>query len=361
VLVELAGRLASEECRWLGLLAEFDRRRGWELDGQLTAVDWLVWRCGFSRVTAREKLRVALALQHRPRVREAFAAGDISYSKVRAITRIEDADDETDERLLELARVGTATDLERAVRRWSELRDQERGMDDYLRRFDRRRLHLWRTFDGMMVVEAVLPLEEGEEVAALLAAAEKPQPVDSAESTGQRRVDALLALLRAGRAGAGDGGDSPGADRTMVHLVAEVDVLAGRFGGRAELLDGTPVGLESLRRLACDCSLVRHLVNGQSEPLDVGRRTRVWTAAQRRAISVRDHGRCRWPGCWRRTCDVHHVVHYERGGPTSVDNGILLCPRHHTCVHEGGFRIRGEPNGVLSFRRPDGTPLESSV
>jgi hypothetical protein len=96
-------------------------------------------------------------------------------------------------------------------------------------------------------------------------------------------------------------------------------------------------------------------VKGKREPLDIGRRTSVWTTAQRRAITVRDHGTCRWPGCHRRTCDAHHVVHYEDGGATSVDNGCLLCPRHHTCVHEGGFTTTGAPNGELTFLRPEGT------
>ncbi len=118
---------------------------------------------------------------------------------------------------------------------------------------------------------------------------------------------------------------------------------------------GAPFSTETLRRLACDCGVVRHLVRGRSQPLDVGTRTSVWTTAQRRSISVRDNGRCRFVACERRTCDVHHVVHYEHGGRTAVDNGILLCPRHHTAVHERGFRITGEPNGTLTFHRPDGT------
>jgi hypothetical protein len=80
----------------------------------------------------------------------------------------------------------------------------------------------------------------------------------------------------------------------------------------------------------------------------------VWTTAQRRAITVRDNGRCRWPNCWRRTCDIHHVVWYDEGGITAVSNGCLLCPHHHTYVHEGGFRITGDPNGTLRFYRPDG-------
>lgn len=147
-LVSLSRRLASVECRWLSVLAEFDRREGWRLDGQLSGVDWLVWRCGLSARTGRDKLRVARELRRRPSVAAAFASGSLSYSKVRAITRVEGADEETDRWLLKLAETGTAADLERAARHWAALRDQERGVDDYLRRFDRRRLGGSRTYDG---------------------------------------------------------------------------------------------------------------------------------------------------------------------------------------------------------------------
>jgi hypothetical protein len=133
------------------------------------------------------------------------------------------------------------------------------------------------------------------------------------------------------------------------------------LGGSSELLDGSPVADETLRRLACDCGVVRHLLRGGSQPLDVGTRTPVWTVAQRRVITVRDRGHCRFVACEWRTCDVHHVHHFADGGPTAVGNGILICPRHHTAVHEGGFRITGEPNGTLTFHRPDGSVLGTST
>jgi hypothetical protein len=299
-------------------------------------------------------------------VAEAFAGGSLSYCKVRAITRITDVDEECDRWLLALAKEGTVGDLDRAVRHWQHLREQERGVEDYLRRWERRWLHASRTYDGMVMVGLTLPLEEGEEVLRLLDAAtattfwEEPVEGGSREPvcSPRRRVDALLDLLRAG---AGGGAGPGGADRYTLHLVADVDALAERVGLRSELLDGSPVALETLRRVACDCGVVRHLLRGASQPLDVGTRTAVWTVAQRRAITLRDRGRCRFVACERRTCDVHHVRHFTDGGPTAVDNGILVCPRHHTAVHEGGFGITGDPNGTLTFHRPDGGVLGTSM
>ncbi len=145
-------------------------------------------------------------------------------------------------------------------------------------------------------------------------------------------------------------GDRPAGQRYTVNFVADVAAVANTFAEATE----------TLRRLACDCGVVRHLMRGRSEPLDIGRRTAVWTTAQRRAISRRDDGVCRFVACHRRTCDIHHVHHYDKGGRTAVDNGILLCPRHHTAVHEGGFGITGEPNGTLTFHRPDGSVLGPS-
>ena len=98
------------------------------------------------------------------------------------------------------------------------------------------------------------------------------------------------------------------------------------------------------------------MLKGRSEPLDLGRRTSVLSAAQRRAIIVRDAGHCRFPGCELRTCDIHHLEHFGDGGPTDVGNGILACPRHHTRLHEGGFRTIGDANDLM-FLRPDGAPL----
>ena len=240
------------------------------------------------------------------------------------------------------------------MRHYQELKDQEKPVDSYLRRWDKSAVRGTRTFDGMMVIETVAPIEEGQEIMALLRAAEAAGPVDSAESTGQKRLRALLDLVRTGAAHLDARSDTSGADRYTVHAVADIAVLTGG-GGRAELLDGTRVAPETIQRWACDSAIIRHVVKGESEPIDIGRKSKVWTTAQRRAIILRDRGRCRWPNCWRRTCDIHHVIWYdEQGGITAVCNGCLLCPHDHTYVHEKGFKITGEPNTTLTFWRPDG-------
>jgi hypothetical protein len=112
-IVELAAHIAAATCRWLLLLAEFDRRDGWSGWNVLSCAHWLNWKCGLSRKTAAEYLRVGRALERLPRITEAFAAGRLSYSKVRALTRVADAD--TEEVLLSIALSSTVAQTEKVV------------------------------------------------------------------------------------------------------------------------------------------------------------------------------------------------------------------------------------------------------
>jgi len=181
---------------------------------------------------------------------------------------------------------------------------------------------------------------------------------DEVRSVAQRRADALHEICRQWL-------DLHG--RSMVagerpHLVVTVpaDALADTSCGPAELDHVGPVHADVARRAACDASVMRVVMTGTSEPLDVGRRTPVVPSALRRAVVVRDR-RCRFPGCDRPQtwCDAHHIVHWADGGSTSLGNLILLCRRHHRLVHDrGGFRLSVEEDGAAVFRRPDGTRLE---
>jgi hypothetical protein len=139
-----------------------------------------------------------------------------------------------------------------------------------------------------------------------------------------------------------------------------VTVGAEALAGPPSELDHVgPVRPETARRIACDASVMRVVMAGRSEPLDVGRRTAVVPPAMRRAVIVRDR-HCRFPGCDRphTWCDAHHILHWAEGGATAADNLLLLCRRHHRKVHErGGFRLLVQ-DGRATFTRPDGTMLE---
>ncbi len=127
-----------------------------------------------------------------------------------------------------------------------------------------------------------------------------------------------------------------GGERPHVSVVLDLPSLEGRAGRRCEYEDGGVIHPETARRIACDAGIVRIIMDGESQVLDVGRRTRTISPALRRALVARDGG-CGWSGCERpaRWCDGHHIIHWADGGLTALDNLVLLCRRHHRMVHEG--------------------------
>jgi hypothetical protein len=163
--------------------------------------------------------------------------------------------------------------------------------------------------------------------------AHMPPPADGDNRTPrQRRHDALEDLAR----GYLDYGDTPDVGGEKPHIMVHVDLeaLRGIPGGLHEATDGQVLDITSIRALACDASISRIVFGPNSEVLDVGRKTRVWSAAQRRAITARDR-HCTAPGCRRpsRWCDIHHIDHWADLGETNVENGRLLCRFHHTLEH----------------------------
>lgn len=151
-----AVRLAAATAAWLVLVAEFDEREGWRGIGINSCAHWLAWRCGLTPGTARQHVRVARALRQLPVTAEAFASGELSYSKVRALTRV--AEPSTEAELVEFARHATASQVERTVRAWRRADDVDAG-----RVRDRRRFSWWTEDDGMIAIQLRMEPEAGAE------------------------------------------------------------------------------------------------------------------------------------------------------------------------------------------------------
>ena len=367
-ITELASHIHAATCRWLGLVAEFDRREGWAEWGCRSCAHWVSWRCGVALVAAREHVRVARRLEELPLVREAFAAGRLSYSKVRALTRVEGIEREAE--LLELAQHASASQLDRLVRAY-------RGVVAAERTARGGRPERWLAWshddDGSLIVHGRLPADEGALlIAALEAGGEQlAAPPDTpagvpaappatpaeapAPTVGEARADALLLLADSFLAtGAVDrsGGDR---HQVVVHVDAPTLRSSGR-GERCELDDGAPLAADTARRLACDAAVVP-LLERAGRPVGVGRKTRSIPPALRRALAARDGG-CRFPGCTaRRFVDAHHIEHWADGGPTELANLVHLCRHHHRLLHEGGYTLTRSGRGALTFRRPDGRTI----
>ena len=322
---------------------------------------------GLDLGAAREKVRVARALERLPALDEALRTGLVSYSKVRALTRI--ATPETEASLLEFALNGSAAQVERLVRAWRKVDRNEEARAEQARHASRY-LTLQPDGDGMYELrgrldpEVAMALKRALESASWDLYRSPGGAADETEATpAQRRADAIgLVAERAHHGAAGEAStptSSAGPDHRLVVIHVDEDALAGAgSGGDAVLEDGTRVSAETSRRLACDAARVRMTHAADGTVVAVGRKTRAVPPALRRSLDQRDGG-CRFPGCGSRFCDAHHVRHWADGGETRLDNLVLLCRRHHRAVHEDGFRLEMD-DGLPRFRRPDGTPLRES-
>jgi hypothetical protein len=376
-IAELAAQISAATYELLAMLRDFDERGGWN-SGFRSCAHWLGWRVGLDLGAAREKVRVARALGALPLVSASMRRGEISYSKVRALTRIATPANEQD--LLSFARAGTAAHVERLVRGMRRVDGLAAG-DGEKRRQAARYLRAYTDEDGMVVVTGRLAPEAG---AALLCAldagvqalyghprehrehrehtgqpAGDPQEAAAEDvSVEQRRADALGLVAESALAAGLDPGSRGDRYQVVVHVDAEV-LAGGGEAGASWLADGTHVAAETSRRLACDSARVvmRHAADGRV--LDVGRRTRAISPGLRRALEHRDGG-CRFPGCGLRLCDAHHVEPWAEGGATSLANTLLLCRRHHRAVHEEGFAMDLTLNGEARFYRPDGRLLPAA-
>src|SRR5213595_2890277 len=165
-IAELSAHLDAATARLLDLIREFDARGGWNI-GFRSCAHWLAWRVGLDLGAARERVRVARALGALPRLDDALARGELSYAKVRALTRV--ATPETDERLLAVGRAGTACHVERIVRGWRRVDALAEARETL--RHKSRALHVYEDEDGMVVVRGRLTPEAGAVLKQALAAA----------------------------------------------------------------------------------------------------------------------------------------------------------------------------------------------
>ena len=365
-IAELSAHLEAATARLLDLIREFDAREGWNT-GFRSCAAWLGWRVGLDLGAARERVRVARALGTLPLLAQALARGELSYAKVRALTRV--ATPETEERLLAVGRAGTADHVERIVRGWRRV-DRQAEARETARRHTSRALHVYQDEDGMVTLRGRLAPEVGALLLQALAAAREALyqrtrekdadagPVDVPAETptmAQQQADALALLAET----ALHHGIDPGAPGERYQVVVHVDaeVLADPDQpGQSVLEDGARASTETSQRLACDASRVvmRHARDGRV--VEVAARTRTIPPALRRALHHRDRG-CRFPGCGVRFGQGHHIRHWAQGGPTTLSSLALLCHRHHRAVHEEGYEVDRHSDGELCFRRPDGRLL----
>ena len=362
-IISLSQHINASEYQFLELIREFDIRQGWKSWLFNSSAEWLNFKCGMSLGTAREKVRVAMALFDLPACSAAFAQGSLSYSKARALSRIANRHNEGE--LLAFAESATAAQVERQCQ---QLRNAQRRLStrDANHAHNSRYLRRQVLDDGTMTISMQLTQEAGELVMQAVAAALATlAPATRSETATQataacasdeffkRQADALVEVARGFLAG-GSEASSSSADhyQVMVH----VDEAALREQASPGGCSDYPI--ESVRRLLCDSSMIPVVEDHQGIPLNVGRKQRVVSPPMKRALRGRDKC-CRFPGCdHQQWLDAHHVKHWIDGGETSMANTLLLCGRHHRLLHEGGFSIHANHNDEWYFRNAAGKILQ---
>jgi len=355
-LATLGAHVNAATARWLELVRSFLRQ------GALADADagrWLAFRCGITTREAREYLRVAEALDELPAICGAFARGELTFTKVRSLVRV--ATPTSEEGLLELAEMLTASQLERALRAFQRLAAEDARETHELEYVD---YHFAE--DGSLYLRARLAAEDGTLVVRALEAARerirqrrREARAGAADATGETAalepsrapgVEALVDVARTALSSSEHG--RPRRAALVVHVDAAA--LTADGPGRSELEGGPVIAPETARRLGCDAQLATS-VERDGLPVSVGRARRSVPAGLRRLLEARDQGCCRWPGCETRVhLEAHHRRHWAHGGETSLDNLVLLCWRHHRLVHEGGYTIEDDAEGRLRFRNRHG-------
>ncbi|WP_435082129.1 HNH endonuclease [Gordonia hongkongensis] len=387
-VVGYAAKITALTADFLELVAELDGRESWRGPGIHSLAHWLSWKAGIAPRTAHEQVRVAKAIRELPVIRTAFREGRLSYSKVRALTRV--ATPEREAELVNLALSTTASQLDRAVRAMGQI-DRNRGVEEE-RRPPVESTGRWKwNADGSLSVSLRLsPLDGARFLAGSVRAeyertrtcddpdlptagsvprnTESGSESENSEVVPSRRRDlwrqvpsnvapAVVAMADMVHEGIAMPDLAPG---------AEILIHAGEGVESAHLDDGPALSEVEVAEARCGAS-TRDVVSrgmpgrpGKLALLGVGRRKRAPNKALVRALFVRDRC-CQVPGCGRtRHLHAHHVVFWSAGGRTDPDNLILLCGSCHRSLHRGEFSITAHGEQRFTFHRPDGSEIEAA-
>jgi Domain of unknown function (DUF222)/HNH endonuclease len=361
---QTASEMASLACRFLQVVGEIDRREGWRVEGATSLEAWISARCGMSVPTARAYAKVAQRLWDLPHLTEAFAQGAVSFDKARVVADV--ATPESDRELSEHARTCTMRELgeyAQAARQAERLAAAERSAaspasdDEADRDSERRSLRFNDTF---RTVTVQLPPESYAEIRTTVEAAAREIPSNGTTPWDERLCDGFLSVVRSG----GSGAPHAASNRYLVvahvplaDLLADEGATATRLGG--ELERGGLLRMETVRRIACDSTVIIAVDDDVGHTMYEGRARRFPTESQRREIRRRDR-HCRFPGCGHMLfTNAHHIRPWQAGGRTDLENLALLCEYHHRLLHSRQWSMSGDANEELTFVGPTGRAMTS--
>jgi hypothetical protein len=332
---ESARRMASQAGLIVLLTGELDRREGWRAEGATSLESWMVERLGVSVPTARAFAHVGERLFDLPQLNAALSSGNLSFDKVRAV--VDAATPESDSEIRDEA-------MQHNVRELAQLARSRKVPSTDAARADYEGRSL-RFNESFRTVTAQLPAETFAEVRGTLEARARQLPSDGETPWDQRLCDAFVGLIRSSR--------RPGGTGTPFTVVAHVplDTLldeASELPGELER-DGL-ISADTVRRLACDATIILAIDDDLGHTMYEGRQHRYPTETQRRELMRRDR-HCRFPGCAHAVfVNAHHIRRWKPDrGPTDLPNLALLCEHHHHLVHSKQWTVSGNANEVLTF------------
>jgi Domain of unknown function (DUF222)/HNH endonuclease len=377
-------------------LTAWDQADAWSTDGALNPSAWLRSKLGISNPHAHSLLAFARKTETlAPMVRDAVSNGVLSTDKAKQLLhhftkkRAEYVERDVDN-LIAAAAGMTVNQARLMMNNWAARIDAEieSASDDPLPddATIENELFISETIDGMTVMQGQFDAELGETIRTAIDLArrlengtldelDKPtdhedietdsndrspvdeKPVDE-RNYAEQRADALGLIARFFLDHHKGLGTNAG-ERPHVQINIDLNTLLGHTGGMAETQHGsTGLTREMALRMCCDAKIGRIITRGVSETFDVGRLTRAIPAPTAKAVRRRDKC-CRFPGCdlSYRFTEIHHYVHWVKGGETNVSNLFLLCWRHHRMVHARGldaWTVVGDPNRILTFTSPNG-------
>jgi len=372
------------EALWLGAAADLDSSGAIADAGFGSLASWLRHTCRMAPGEASGRAKVATAVTGElGATAQGMLSGTVTWRHALVIDQTlanvpVEHRDEAERSLAEHARALDPGQLRRVGDRLVHCFDRQRADDAAIRKLDRRGLSVAETMDGMVSVNGLLDPVTG---ALLMTALDtKLRPGSSpdrgdghgdgqAEATGgatavddvrtwaQRRADALAEICQEWLQDLNQ--VTVGGVRPHLSVIVDHATLAegrGRSSGAvepAQLAWIGPITATEAQMIGCDSTVSRIVTDGTSQVIDVGRATRTIPPALRRAVAARDRS-CVGPGCYRSPehCDVHHIVFWEHGGETSLENTVLLCRRHHGLVHLKQWRVVIEPDGTRRLTPP---------
>ena len=354
-LVELRNQIDALELEFSQLAIQFDKTTWWDYEGFNSAADWIRFNCHMNSHTVWSAFAVGESEHEMPATIQSMKGGEIGFAHVATMARtaVECGGAFDEDKLLPLARAHSpgkffhkCVHFRHAVDAAGYNRDQERLAEE-------RGLRLSTANDGCVLIKGLLDPVGGAAVRTALEPLAQRLGERDDRTRQQRMADALVERVTHGQP-------------ATLQVTATVETLmgmAGSAGGEMEF--ASPLSSDTVQRIACDSNVARVLLDQDSVVVDMGRSKRVIAKALRDALRIRD-GHCQWPGCERPAswCDGHHIVHWAAGGPTDLENLVLLCKRHHRMVHEGGWQLARRKDGgivtiapTISFgmaRGPDG-------